>query len=175
MRFPSLRKIQWPGGLSSRLLLLVAAFTLIAEAAILLPSLASYQERWLLERERAAEVATLAIEAAPDPLARDSQAFARRLVAGAGVTNVAFRSEGMHLVVRDLHMATTPDSVDLSEHGAQWLIEPWRTLFGAPDRMIVARVKPRFRSEAFIEIDAAGAALKEDLGACCCRRCSFRC
>jgi signal transduction histidine kinase len=162
-RFFSLRQIRWPGGLSSRLLLLVAAFTLIAEIMILAPSLASYQERWLLERERAAEVATLAIEAAPDPLAHDSQAFARRLVAGAGVTNVAFRSDGMHLLVRDLHMAATPDPVDLSEHGADWIIEPWRTLFGAPDRMIVARVKPRFRSGSFIEIVLSAQPLKEDL------------
>ena len=80
-----LRKIQWPGGLSSRLLLLVAAFTLIAEIMILLPSLAAFQERWLLERERAAEVATLAVEGAPDSLVRDSDKFARRLVAGATI------------------------------------------------------------------------------------------
>ena len=43
-RFPWLRRIRWPGGLSQRLLLLVAAFTLIAEIMILLPSLAAYQE-----------------------------------------------------------------------------------------------------------------------------------
>ena len=108
-------------------------------------------------------MATLAIEAAPDPLARDSQAFARRLVAGAGVTNVAFKTDGMHLLVRDLHMPTTPERVDITEHGADWIIEPWRTLFGAPDRMIRVRVKPRFRSGKFVEIVLAAQPLKEDL------------
>ncbi len=154
----------WPGGLSSRLLLLVAVFTLIAEVMILFPSLAAYQERWLLERERAAEVATLAVEAAPDPLARDSDRFAKRLVAGAGVSNVAFKTDVLHLLVRGAPMATPPDLVDLTgARGASWLIEPWRTLFGSPDRMIRVRVKPRFRTGAFIEIVLASQPLKEDL------------
>ena len=163
LRLPRFGKVRWPGGLSSRLLLLVAAFTLIAEIMILLPSLAAYQERWLLERERAAEVATLAVEGAPDSLVRDSDRFARRLVAGAGVTNVAFRTDVKHFVVTSRPMAKTPDSVDLTQHGVDWIIEPWRTLFGAPDRMIVATVKPRFRSGAFIEIVLPAQPLKEDL------------
>jgi signal transduction histidine kinase len=163
-RVPSFPKIRWPGGLSQRLLLLVAAFTLIAEIMILLPSLAAYQERWLLERERAAEVATLAVEAAPERLARESDAFARRLVAGAGVSNIAFKTDVLHLLVRAPPMATTPDFVDLTHgHGVEWLLEPWRTLFGAPDRMIRVRVKPRFRTGAFIEIVLSSQPLKEEL------------
>jgi hypothetical protein len=168
-RFPQLStirwpRLRWPGGLSSRLLLLVALFTLIAEIMILLPSLAAYQERWLLERERAAEVATLAVEAAPDPLARDSDRFAKRLVEGAGVSNVAFKTDVLHLLVRGAPMATPPDLVDLTgARGVDWLLEPWRTLFGSSDRMIRVRVKPRFRSGAFIEIVLASEPLKEDL------------
>ena len=60
------------------------------------------------------------------------------LVAGAGVTNVVFRTDVWHFVVTSRPMAKTPDAVDLTEHGVDWLIEPWRTLFGAPDRTIVA-------------------------------------
>jgi signal transduction histidine kinase len=163
LRLPRLGKVPWPGGLSSRLLLLVAAFTLIAEIMILLPSLAAYQERWLLERERAAEVATLAVEAAPESLARDSDKFARSLVAGAGVTNVAFEHDGRHLLVRAPPMAKTPDAVNLGEHDADWIVEPWRTLFGAPDRMVRVTVKPRFRTGKFIEIVLPAQPLKEDL------------
>jgi signal transduction histidine kinase len=145
-------------------LLLVVAFALIAEIMILFPSLAAYQERWLLERERAAEVATLAVEAAPDPLARDSDRFARRLVAGAGVANVAFKTDVLHLLVRAPPMKTTPDFIDLRQsRGIDWLIEPWRTLFGAPDRMVRVRVKPRFRAGEFIEIVLPSEPLKEDL------------
>ncbi|HEY3814691.1 MAG TPA: HAMP domain-containing sensor histidine kinase [Caulobacteraceae bacterium] len=163
LRVPAfLKQVRWPGGLSSRLLLFIAAFTLIAEVAILLPSLASYQERWLLERERAAEVASLAVEAAPEPLARDSQGFARRLVAGAGVTSIAFETDVRHLLVSG-PMPKTPDSVDLTQHGLDWIMEPWRTLFGAPDRMVRVTVKPRFRSGRFIEIVLPAQPLKEDL------------
>ena len=53
-------------------------------------------------------MATLAVEAAPDPLARDSDRFARRLVAGAGVSNVAFKTDVLHLLVRAPPMASTP-------------------------------------------------------------------
>lgn len=157
-------RLRWPGGLSTRLLLATAGFALIAEIMILLPSLAASQERWLLERERAAEVASLAVEAAPDPLARDSDRFARRLVAGAGVSNVAFKTDVRHLLVRGAPMARTPELIDLRQpRGADWLIEPWRTLFGAPDRTIRVLVKPRFRSGDFVEIVLPAEPLKEEL------------
>ncbi len=157
-------RLRWPGGLSTRLLLATAGFALIVEIMILLPSLAAYQENWLLERERAAEVATLAVEAAPDPLARDSDRFARRLVAASSVTNIAFKTDVRHLLVRGRPAARTPDLIDLRQaRGVDWLMEPWWTLFGAPDREIRVLVKPRFRTGDFVEIVLPAQPLKEDL------------
>jgi signal transduction histidine kinase len=157
-------RLRWPGGLSTRLLLATAGFALLVEIMILLPSLAAYQERWLLERERAAEVATLAVEAAPDPLARDSDRFARSLVRSAGVSNIAFKTDVRHLLVRGAPRPKAPDLIDLRQaRGVDWLIEPWWTLFGDPDRQLRVLVKPRFRSGDFVEIVLPAEPLKEDL------------
>jgi signal transduction histidine kinase len=156
------RQFRWPGGLSSRLLLLTAAFALVAELMILFPSLAAYQERWLLERERAAEVASLAVDAAPDPMVRND--LASKLVRGAGVSNVAFKTDVRHLLVRAPAFDKPPAVVDLRKaRGIGWLLDPWKTLFGAEDRMLRVMAKPRFREGEFIEIVLPSAPLKEEL------------
>jgi signal transduction histidine kinase len=161
-RFLPLHRLRWPGGLSSRLLLLTAAFALVAELMILIPSLAAYQERWLLERERAAEVASLAVDAAPDSMI--SEDLARRLVGGAGVSNVVVKTDVRRLLLRAPAMARTPALVDLRENrGAAWLLDPWRTLFGAKDRMIRVIAKPRFRGGEFVEIVLPAEPLRRDL------------
>ena len=66
----------WGPGLSSRLFALTIAFILIAEALILLPSIANFRDTWLNERVEMAQTAVLALEAAPerqvsDQLSRD--------------------------------------------------------------------------------------------------------
>ncbi len=152
----------WPGGLSSRLLLLTAAFALISGIMILLPSLAAYQERWLLERERAAEVASLAVDAAPDAMVRKD--LARQLVKGAEVSNVVVKTDVRHLLVQAPAMETPPAVVDLRQARAlNWLMDPWRTLGGPPQRMIRVLAKPRFRSGEFIEVVIPAEPLRQAL------------
>ncbi len=51
-------------GLSGRLLVLTVIFVLVAEALILIPSIASYRTEWFKERLQAAQIASLALEAA---------------------------------------------------------------------------------------------------------------
>ena len=46
---------RWTGGLSTRLLLLTAAFAIVVDLLILAPAAASFHERWLTDRVRAAE------------------------------------------------------------------------------------------------------------------------
>lgn len=151
-----------PAGLSARLLLITAGFALLTELLILTPSLAAFQERWLLERERAAEVATLAVDAAPRSMV--GEGFARRLVKGAGVANVAVKTDVRRLLVRAPPMAETPSLVDLTRpRGLSWLIDPWRTLSGDRDRMIRAVARPRFRDGEFVEIVLPSEPLKQAL------------
>src|SRR5690606_17510381 len=63
-----------PDGLSSRLLLLTVAFTLAVAALIIVPSAASFQERWLMDRLQAAELASVGVEALPYSAVEDSTA-----------------------------------------------------------------------------------------------------
>src|ERR1700756_1381014 len=60
------RRLFWPGGLSSRLLILTLLFVALARAVLLPAALASYEQQWLLDRVRAAELASLAVDAAPN-------------------------------------------------------------------------------------------------------------
>ena len=46
---------RWMGGLSTRLLLLTAAFAIIVDLLILAPAAASFHERWVTARVRAAQ------------------------------------------------------------------------------------------------------------------------
>jgi len=162
-RFEPPRQIRLPGGLSSRLLLLTAAFAVAAAVMILIPSVAAFHERWLVERARAAELASLAVEAAPDNMVTDS--LAGQLLEGAGVATVAVGDGGVRrLLLRDPDLTGTPDFVDLRRpRSASWLFDPWRTLFGSPDRMIRVTARPRFRSGEFVEIVVPAAPLQREL------------
>jgi signal transduction histidine kinase len=156
-----------PVGLSARLLLLTAAFALVAEVMLLVPSLAGFQEGWLLEREGKAEVASLAVDAASD--ARVSEDLSGKLLAATGVTTIAVRAGGVRRLLRGGHLErTTPDFVDLrAGHTAAWLWAPWATLLGPQDRTLRVVVRPRFRPSGgpgdFVEIVLPAAPLKADL------------
>lgn len=158
-------RLRWPGGLSTRLLLLTAAFSLIAEVMILAPSLAEFQERWLLERERAAEVASLALDAAPNAMV--SEDLVGKLLSATGVTIVAVKAGGVRRLLRGGQaVPVTPEFIDLrAGRGAAWLLAPWATLFGAPDRTLRVVARPRFRPADFIEIVVPSAPLKLDMEA----------
>ena len=53
-------------GLSGRVLLLTVLFVMLGEVLIFLPSIANFRVGWLQNRIAIAEVAALAVEAAPD-------------------------------------------------------------------------------------------------------------
>jgi signal transduction histidine kinase len=147
--------------------MLTAAFAMVAEVMILVPSLAEFQERWLLERERAAEVAILAHDAAP--YAMVSENLVGTLLAATGVTTVAVKAGGVRRLVFSRHAGgATPVFIDLSAgRSAAWLFAPWATLFGGPDRFIRVDARPRFRPAGspneIVEIVVPAAPLKTDL------------
>lgn len=160
----SLPRLRLPDGLSARLLLLTAAFAVAVEAMIIAPSAASFHERWLLDRIRAAELASVGVEALPYNLVEADTA--QQLMEIGGVTAVAVGEEGVRrLLLRAPAMAETPDLIDLrrQDFGAR-LIDPWRTLFGDPDRMLRVMARPRYRSGDFVEVVAPAQPLKRELG-----------
>jgi len=155
---------RWPSGLSSRLLLLTAGFVLLADLFILAPALSSFQERWLLDRIRRAEIAAGAVDVAPDNFVPSR--LAERLLNSAGVTAVAIKEEGRRRLVLApaSPMETTPDFTDLRRGRiGGWLVAPWKTLFGSDDRMIRAIASPCCRSAEFVEIVTPAGPLKAAL------------
>ena len=162
-RRPHAERYPWPGGLSSRLLLLSVLFVVVAELLILPPSLAGLQERWLADRVRAAELASLAVEAAPDQMVTD--ALAAQLLEGAGVVSVAIRSAGVRrLMLAAPRMEEAPRAIDLrNPSGPARLIAPFRTLLQSDPGMLRVVDRPRFRAGEFIEIVTAEAPLQAEL------------
>ena len=133
----------WPAGLSARLLVLTALFVMAAELLILAPSMAGYLQSRLEERVRAAELASLAVEAAPDQIVTDT--LAGQLLNGAGVVSVAVQSDGIRrLLLQGPPMRRAPELIDLRRFNLlDWLGEPFVIGFGDNARMVRVVAKPR--------------------------------
>ncbi len=86
--------------LSAKVLLLTMAFILFGVALVFMPSIAGFRINWLKNRLAMAEVATLAVEAAPDR--RLSEELKRELIKSAGARVLAIRKDGARrLILRD--------------------------------------------------------------------------
>ena len=157
------RRLFWPGGLSSRLLILTVLFVALAGLLILPPSLAQFEDTWLYDRLRAAELASLAVDAAPNQVVSDK--LSSQLLNGAGVVSVAVQSEGVRrLLLAAQRMARTPYLVDLrGGWSATRLIAPFQTLLSGQGRMVRVVARPQFRDGDFVEIVVPDAPLKTEL------------
>ncbi len=154
-----------PDGLSSRLLILTAVFTIAVWALIMAPSAASFHERWLMDRLQGAELASVGVEALPYNAVDDDTA--EQLLRIGGVSAVAISDQGvLRQLLRAPVLPRAPDFIDLRRSSiAARLWDPVRTLMGAPDRSIRVRAKPRYRSGDFIDVVAPAQPLKLELRA----------
>ena len=157
------RRLFWPGGLSSRLLLLTALFVSLAGLLVLPPALAAFEEQWLLDRVRAAELASLVTDASPDR--KITRQLSEQLLEGAGVVSVAMQEEGMRrLILAAPRTMRTPYLVDLRDQNpSSWLAAPFNTLFGPRGRMVRVVAEPRFRKGEFVEIVTPDEPLRQEL------------
>jgi hypothetical protein len=132
---------QAPDGLSSRLLLLTAVFTVAVGGLIIVPSASSFQERWLRDRIQSAELASVGVEALPYNAVSDE--VAEQLLRIGGVSAVAVSEEGvLSQLLQAPSLPRTPDFIDLRNRPlALRLTDPWRTLTGYPDRSSPAIVR----------------------------------
>ncbi|MBS0362738.1 MAG: HAMP domain-containing histidine kinase [Proteobacteria bacterium] len=160
---PTRRRFFWPGGLSARLLTLTILFVVFAGAFALPPALASYEEKWLLDRIRAGELASLAPEATPDR--KVSQAISAQLLEGAGVVRVAIQQDGVRrLVLGGPTFKSTPYLVDLRRQAAvSWVVAPFQTLFGGEGRYVRVVANPTFLKADFVEVVAPDTELRRGL------------
>ncbi len=152
-----------PDALARRLMLLTMAFAVAVEILIITPSVASFHERWLTDRLQSAELASVAVQALPYSAVEDDTA--EQLLAIGGVQAVVVADQGVRrLLLQAPNLSRTPDLIDLREsRPVSRLIDPWRTLFGHPDRSIRVQARPRYRTGDFIEIVTLAQPLKAEL------------
>lgn len=160
---PERPRFFWPGGLSARLLTLTILFVALGGLISLPPILASFEEQWLLDRVRAAELASLAPEIAPDR--KVSEQLKGEFLGVAGVEIVAISNDKVRsLVFSTVHgPQPAPYLVDLRGNVGLDLAAPFRTLFSAPGSRIRVMAEPRFRKADFVEFVAPDAELKKAL------------
>lgn len=158
-------KFHAPDALAWRLLLLTFLFTVVVEILIIVPSAASFHERWLLDRLQSAELASVGVEALPYSAVEDDAA--EQLLAIGGVQAVVVGDQGVRrLLLQAPNLPRTPDLIDLRQNRpVARTMDPWRTLVGHPDRSIRVQARPRYRSGDFIEILAPAQPLNQELRA----------
>lgn len=121
--------------LSGRFLILTAAFALLAEVLIVVPTVARSRLDYIEARLEAAQIASLAAAAADAPL---DEALEAELLRNAGVYNVALRRDAM----RQLALSSPiPEPIhatyDLREAGAWSLIRDALVTLADPGRRII--------------------------------------
>jgi signal transduction histidine kinase len=160
---PPRKRFPWPGGLSARLLLFTAIVVTFGGLLILPPTLAAYEEQWLLDRVRAGELASTIAESDPD--LRVSDAVANQMFDQAGAVTVAVQAEGARrLVLPPKQPFKTPYLVDLRrQNPGSWLAAPFFTLTSPKGSMVRVMAEPRFRKAEFVEVVVPDAPLKAAL------------
>ncbi len=106
------RRFFWPGGLSARLLMVTVLIVVAANLLILPPNLAAFEEQWLIDRLRAAEVATLVKQSAPN--GQVTAGVSQELLASAEVVQVSVGIDNeRHLILQMPRVNRAPYLVDL--------------------------------------------------------------
>jgi signal transduction histidine kinase len=154
--------------LPGRLLAYTAGFVLLAEVLVFVPSMSQYRLDWLSERVAAAQIAALAVEAAPETGLSDS--LRAELLRNAEVRIVALQRDGE----RVLHLAAPSHGQELvgvrlvdlrSPKPVSNAVEAMRILIekdGRPLRVIAA---PRYESGEYIEVVMNPGPLRRDMRA----------
>ena len=139
-------------GLSGKVLALTVLFVMIGEVLIFLPSIANFRVSWLQNRVAIAEVAALAVEAAPDKKVSDD--LRKELLRGAGVIVVALKhGNTRHLMLQGDRDQTIAQSYDLRE--TMWIElvkDAFAVLLSGGDRLIRVVDHPPNMSGDFIEV-----------------------
>ena len=116
------RTSRYVPGLSAKLLLLTILFVMLAEVLVFVPSVSNFRRQWLMERLAAAQIASLAAEAAPGgqlpSMLRDE------LLERAKVKAIAVKRADSRVLIIEMDM---PADIDAS-------LRPARRLLARADR-----------------------------------------
>jgi len=147
-------------GLSAKLLLLTILFVMLAEVLVFVPSVSNFRRQWLMERLAAAQIASLAAEAAPG--GQLPKTLRDDLLEQAKVKAIAVKRADSRVLIIEMDM---PDDVDASYDLRD---TSWLTLIGdalmvylAPDNRVIRVVgQPGFNPGELIDVVMEEAPLK---------------
>lgn len=123
-------------GLSAKLLLLTILFVMLAEVLVFVPSVSNFRSRWLMERLAAAQIASLAAEAAPG--GQLPAALRDELLDRAKVKAIAVKRADARVLVIAMDMPAEIDaSYDLRHASWPRLIADALMVYVAPDDRVI--------------------------------------
>ena len=139
-------------GLSGKVLTLTIIFVMLGEVLIFLPSIANFRIQWLKSRIALAEIAALAVEAAPDRKLED--ALRNEILMGAGVVAVSLkRGNARQLMVSSNEPDMVVESFDLRpKMYYDTAFEAFSALVRSGDRVIEVVDTPPNMSGDVIEV-----------------------
>jgi len=139
-------------GLSAKLLLLTLGFVMLAEVLIFVPSIANFRFNWLMDRLQAAQIASLAAEAAPQ--GKLPEMLREQLLMAAQVRGIAvkFASRRLLVMAEDMPLAVDED-FQLSQASPLGKIMDAMAAFMHSDGRIIRIVgEPPISNHAIIEV-----------------------
>ena len=149
--------------LSGRLLALMVVTVVTMQSALFLPALAQFRTDWLYGRLAMAQIASLSMEATPEPAL--DEPLRDELLERAGVESIVLRRDGSRaLVLQQLTPATPDETINLRVSG-WWdlVLGALRTIWVDGDRMIRVIGRPDPESADEVEIMMRASPLKADL------------
>ena len=147
-------------GLSGKLLVLTLLFVMLGEILIFLPSIANFRLNWLKNRVAQAEIAALAVEAAPDKML--SEDLKTELLAGAGVLVVSLKKgDSRQLILRSDSYDMIDETFDLRESDmVPAIIDAFTALVSGNGRVIGVTDVPPNSSGELIDVALEEAPLR---------------
>ncbi len=147
-------------GLSGKLLILTLVAVMAAEVFVFVPSVANYRKNWLMDRLTAAQIASLAAEAAKG--GRLPAKLRNELLVTAQVRSVAVKRADRRLLILQEDMpAQVEEHFDLTTSSwTRLIIDALEVFFTTHERAISVRGRPRFANSEFVEIVVSEAPLR---------------
>lgn len=147
-------------GLSARLLWLTIAFVMLAEVLIFLPSVANFRKNWLMERLAAAQIASLAAQAAPSDAVPEK--LRQQLLEKAMVHSLSVRRGAVRMLVLQTEVpGMVAAHFDLKEAGWHTLIGDALYVFAAPKGRLIHVIGHPDLSDDAVEIVMTETPLQE--------------
>jgi len=139
-------------GLSTKLLLLTILFVMVAEVLVFVPSVSNFRRQWLMERLAAAQIASLAAEAAPG--GQLPSMLRNELLDSARVKAIAVKRADARVLVIEMDMPAEIDAAyDLRNASWLTLIADALMVYVAPkDRVIRVVGEPGFDHGETIDV-----------------------